>query len=144
MQKFEQMQLGFYAPMIEKKFRSPNGRLRKSFLPLFPNYVFLCGDEESRHKSLTSGCLSRVVPVADAEHLVADLANIQRLILCGLPISAEERLQPGCRVRVKNGVFKNFEGTLIRRENATRLLVSVSYMSRGASVALDDCQVEEI
>jgi transcriptional antiterminator RfaH len=45
---------------------------------------------------------------------------------------------------VKSGIFKGFEGTIIRRENEIRLLISVRYMGRGASVALDDCQLEAL
>jgi hypothetical protein len=33
---------------------------------------------------------------------------------------------------------------VIRRANETRLLVAVYFLQRGASVLLDDCQVEEI
>jgi transcriptional antiterminator RfaH len=54
------------------------------------------------------------------------------------------KLQPGQKVRVKTGVFKGFEGVVLRRENEIRLLIFVRYMGRGASVALDDCQLEAI
>lgn len=38
----------FYSPIVEKKQRSPAGRLRTSFVPLFSNYVFVFGDDEAR------------------------------------------------------------------------------------------------
>ena len=84
------------------------------------------------------------MPIVDSLELVTDLRQIRRLILTESPLAPELRLQPGQRVRVKTGVFKGFEGTIIRRENEVRLLISVRYMGRGASVALDDCQLEAV
>jgi transcription antitermination factor NusG len=84
------------------------------------------------------------MPVADPTQLVGDLRQIRNLILTEAPLSPEKRLEPGQNVRVKTGIFKGFEGTILRRENEIRLLISVRYMGRGASVALDDCQLEQI
>ena len=84
------------------------------------------------------------MPVADPAQLVEDLRQIRNLILTDAPLSPETRLQPGQKVRVKTGIFKGFEGTILRRENEIRLLISVRYMGRGASVVLDDCQLEQI
>jgi transcription antitermination factor NusG len=84
------------------------------------------------------------MPVADPTQLVEDLRQIRNLILTEAPLSPEKRLEPGQKVRVKTGIFKGFEGTILRRENEIRLLISVRYMGRGASVALDDCQLEQI
>ncbi len=82
--------------------------------------------------------------VTNPNELVEDLRQIRNLILTDAPLAPELRLQPGQKVRVKSGVFKGFEGTIIRRENEVRLLIGVRYMGRGASVALDDCQLEAL
>ena len=138
------LQIPFYGPTIARRYRSPQGRIRTSVEPLFPNYVFIMGDEMARYNAVSTGCVSRWMPVADSAELVTDLRQIRRLILTDSPLAPELRLQPGQKVRVKTGVFKGFEGTIIRRENEVRLLISVRYMGRGASVALDDCQLEAI
>ena len=98
----------------------------------------------ARYKAVSTGSVSRCMPVANPAELVIDLRQIRSLILTDSPLAPELRLLPGQRVRVKTGVFKGFEGTIIRRENEVRLLISVRYMGRGASVALDDCQLEAI
>ena len=82
--------------------------------------------------------------VSNPNELVEDLRQIRNLILTDAPLAPEVRLQPGQKVRVKSGVFKGFEGTILRRENEVRLLIGVRYMGRGASVALDDCQLEPL
>lgn len=144
MRQLVEINIPFYGPTIARRYRSPQGRIRTSVEPLFPNYVFIMGDEMARYKAVSTGCVSRCMPVADSTELVTDLRQIRNLILTQSPLSPELRLQPGQKVRVRTGVFKGFEGTIIRRENEVRLLISVRYMGRGASVALDDCQLEAI
>ena len=144
MRQLLQIEVPFYGPTIARRYRSPQGRIRTSVEPLFPNYVFIMGDEMARYKAVSTGSVSRWMPVADSRELVTDLRQIRSLILTDAPLSPELRLQPGQKVRVKTGVFKGFEGVIIRRENEVRLLISVRYMGRGASVALDDCQVEAV
>jgi transcription antitermination factor NusG len=144
MRQLIEIEIPFYGPTISRRYRSPQGRMRTSVEPLFPNYVFIMGDELARFKAVSTGSVSRWMPVADSVELVTDLRQIRRLILTDSPLAPELRLHPGQKVRVKTGVFKGFEGTIIRRENEVRLLISVRYMGRGASVALDDCQLEPI
>jgi transcriptional antiterminator RfaH len=84
------------------------------------------------------------MPVSRSDELLSDLRQIRDLIATDAPLAPETRIEPGQRVRVKTGPFKGFEGTVLRRENQIRLLVSVRYMGQGASVALDDCQLDAI
>ncbi len=79
-----------------------------------------------------------------AYDLFTDLRQIRDLIATDAPLAPEARIEAGQRVRVRSGPFKGFEGTVLRRENQIRLLVSVRYMGQGASVALDDCQLDAI
>lgn len=144
MRQLVEQQIPFYGPTIGRRYRSAQGRIRKSFEPLFPNYVFVCGDEMARYNAVSTGSISRWLPVPRPEELVNDLRQIFELIQTEMPLAPELKLQPGQRVRVKTGVFKGFEGVVLRRENEIRLLISVRYMGRGASVALDDCQLEAI
>jgi transcription antitermination factor NusG len=144
MRQLFESQVPFYGPMIARRFRSPNGKLRLSIEPLFPNYVFIHGTEMQRYTAVCTGSVSRWMPVINPNELVTDLRQIHNLILTEAPLAPELRLQPGQRVRVRSGVFKGFEGVILRRENQVRLLIAVRYMGRGASVALDDCQLEPI
>ena len=80
--------------------------------------------------------------VSDSRQLAKDLRLIRRLIEIGRPLTPEARLVQGDRVRVKTGVFAGFDGVVIRRDKETRLLVAVNFTRQGASVVLDDCQLE--
>ena len=144
MRKLLALEVPFFGPTISRRYRSPNGRMRKSYQPLFPNYVFACMDESQRYVSLTTNCVSKCVPVFDSTELVSDLRRIRDLIQMGAQLSPESRLIAGDRIRVKTGVFAGFEGVVIHREGKVRLLVAVNFTAQGASFQLDECQLESI
>lgn len=144
MRRLRARDIAFYGPLVSRRHRSPAGRVRVSHIPLFPNYVFICGSEFHRYEALTTGCVCRDIEVVDGIGLASDLRQINRLIETGCPLTPESRLQEGTPVRVLSGHFTGFEGTVIRRENQTRLLVAVRFTRQGASVLLDDCQLERL
>lgn len=144
MRRLVESGIAFYAPVISRRFRSPNGRMRTTYQPLFSNYVFVCGDEMQRYECVSTGTVSRCIPVIQTAELVADLKQIKDLIVQDAPLSPESRLEPGQRVRIKNGSFAGYEGVIVRREHEVRLQVIVRFMNQGVSVVLDDCQMEAI
>lgn len=136
-------QVPFYLPLI-KNARVYRGRRRTSYNPLFPGYVFMQGGDQERIISLNSARLARILPVEDAEQLRTDLQRIAWLIATDAPLTPESRLVAGQRVRVRNGPFGGLEGTVLKRRGRNRLLVSVNFVQRGASIDIDDCQLEYI
>ncbi|HUG92259.1 MAG TPA: transcription termination/antitermination NusG family protein [Planctomycetaceae bacterium] len=144
MRRLVDFEIPFYGPVIEKRVRSPQGRLRTSFQPLFSNYVFIYGGDEDRYTALTTGCVSRYLPVGAGDELVRDLCRIRDLIQTGAPVTIEEKLQPGTLVRVRSGALAGQEGVIIERRGRRRLLVAVNFLQQGASVELDDVAVEKL
>ena len=144
MRQLRRLEVPHYAPQITQRRRSPAGRIRTTFIPLFNNYVFLCGDNEVRYQAVCTGCVQKSTEITDTAELVRDLRQVRELIDMGVPLSVESRLEPGQHVRVRNGAFAGFEGIVLRRDQETRLLVSVRFMDQGVSVKLDDCQLEPL
>jgi transcriptional antiterminator RfaH len=144
MRRLRAWQVPFYSPIIERRTQSPQGRVRKSYVPLFSGYVFLCGSEDERHRALTTNCVSRCLTVPDCGRLVEDLRQIRRLILADVPLTPESKIQAGTRVRVRSGSLAGVEGVVVRRQSKERLLVAVQFLQQGASLLLDDFQVEAI
>lgn len=137
-------QIPFYSPLVGRRFRSPNGRARTTFEPIFPNYVFLCANESQRYTALSTNSVSRCLVVPSPQELIRDLRRIRQLIATGAALTPETQLAPGDLVRVKSGPLKGVEGVVLRRENEVRLLVAVRYLQRGASVVLTDNSFEAI
>ncbi|MEL7498538.1 MAG: transcription termination/antitermination NusG family protein [Planctomycetota bacterium] len=144
MRKLYAGEIPFYGPIIEKRYRAASGRLRTSYVPLFPNYVFMCVTEEDRYQAMTTNCISKCSVVEDARQLVDDLKKISTVIATGVGLTPEARLDAGHPVRVKAGPFAGYEGTVIRREGKTRLLLSVKFLEQGISIGMDEGLVEPI
>ncbi len=144
MRRLRTQSCAFYAPIVPKRSRAPSGRIRVSHVPLFAGYVFLYGTGAERHTAMTTNCVSRCLAVPDGTQLTSDLRRIHQLIACGQPLTPEARLDAGRLVRIRSGPFLGMEGTVIRRANEARLMVAVNFLQRGASVLLDDCQIEPL
>ncbi|MGE0759543.1 MAG: transcription termination/antitermination protein NusG [Pirellulaceae bacterium] len=137
-------QVPFYLPLVPKE-NLIRGQCVCSYLPLFEGYLFLYASDNERIQCLTTNRVSYLLPVDEPERLHTDLVQINRLIATGAPLTVEKRLKPSMRVRVKTGPFCGMEGTLLsRRNHSSRLLVSISFLGQGASVEINDFQLEPV
>src|SRR3990170_2361269 len=92
MRRLVALEIPYYSPLVHKRARSPGGRVRESYVPLFASYVFVLGDQQQRHQALTTNCVSRTLIVPDALRLVDDLRQIRRLIELHAPLTVEARI----------------------------------------------------
>lgn len=144
MRKLFQAKRAFCCPLIEKRYRSPAGRMRSSFLPLFTNYVFLRGNQEDRRFALSTNCVQSCQRVIQPADLVDDLKKIYFAIVNGQAITAESKLQKGDPVLVKSGPFKGFEGYVQRRAGKTRFLIDLKYLEQGVSMEIDEGSLQAV
>ena len=144
MRRLWAMRIPFYGPLVRRRIHSPSGRARVSYVPLFPGYVFLFGAQEHRYIAMTTNCVSRCLDVTDQHQLTCDLARIRQLVDADAPLTPEARLAAGDPVRVKSGPMRGLEGTVVRRRGQERLLVTVTFLQQGASVLIEDYQLEPI
>jgi transcription antitermination factor NusG len=144
MRRLRGLGIAFYSPLVHKRVRSPGGRVRDSYVPLFASYVFVHGNEHQRHQALVTNCISRCLAVPDPQGLVRDLRQVQRLIELDAPLTVEARIEPGRRIRVRSGPMAGLEGTVIKRRGRDWLVVAVEFLQQGASVLLEDFQVEPL
>jgi transcriptional antiterminator RfaH len=136
--------LGFYLPQVLKEDRTPQGRKIRSVIPLFPNYLFLYGDSNDRVSALRGNRLVNVLEVADQESLERDLRQIHRMLSSGLPVQPEPAVPVGARVRITTGPLTGVEGTVMRRAKRDQFVAVVRFLGRGATVDLEDWQVEQV
>lgn len=144
MRRLRALGVPHYGPQIKKKSRSPSGRVRESYMPLFAGYVFLRGTQQHRLQALTTNCVARCIEVRDGARLERDLRQIRQLIATDAPLTPESRLEPGQRVRVRSGSMMGLEGQVVRRRGRDWLVVAVEFLQQGASVLLEDFQVEPL
>jgi transcription antitermination factor NusG len=126
----------FYLPQTERVAERSSRRFR-SYVPLFPGYVFFRGGSRARDVALRSGVTVRIIGVDDQELLGAQLAQIRRLQLAGASFEVYEDLLPNDPVRIMNGPFRGYEGTVVRSGRGERLVVALSLLRKSFAVEFD-------
>jgi transcriptional antiterminator RfaH len=134
--KFLARSLPFFLPLHRRQWRS-RGRLQSSFLPLFPGYVFLHGDDEARVLALTTNLVANVLPVPDQPQLFDDLVRVNTLIGSGAPLAPQDRLDAGAPVEITAGPFVGLQGKILRHGKGLRFFVEVQFLQRGVSVEVE-------
>jgi transcriptional antiterminator RfaH len=136
--------VAYYLPQVIKVDRTPQGRRIRSNMPLFTGYLFLLGDEFARLEALRTNRLAQILEVYDQETLVRDLRQIHQMLASGLTVLPEAIMPVGARVRIKTGPLMGIVGTVIRRGKRDHFVAVVQFLGRGATVELEDWQVERI
>ena len=135
----------FYLPLVPRDHLIHGCRVH-AYIPVFPGYVFLFGSPDERVDALTTNRISRILPVPAPmqNQLLGDLRQLASLIAIGAPLTVEQRLSPGRRVRIRCGPMAGIEGTIVQRRGADRLLIAVRFLQQGVSVEINDFMVDPI
>lgn len=128
--------LSFFLPLYQHQWRN-RGRLFRAYMPLFPSYIFLHGDAETRRSALETNQVVRAIPVANPTQLYCDLARVHRMMQAGMLLAPEEQLLPGAAVEIVAGPLTGLEGKIIQRGKQMRFFVEVSLLQRGVSVEIE-------
>ena len=133
--------IGYFLPLVERITFS-GGRKRRVLKPLFPSYLFFCGDRKDRYVAMTTNRICRAIEVADQPTLTAELAALESVIRGKAPLDLYPRPAVGRRCRVTMGPFEGLEGTMIDGTNSGRLVLAVSFISQGAAMEIDAALLE--
>ena len=136
--------ISYYLPQVVHESRTPRGRKSRSILPLFPGYLFLLGAETERSLALRGHRLVSILQVADQDGIHQDLHQIHTLLGSGLVVVPELDLPVGTTVRIITGPLKGMVGTIVRRGKRDQFVAIVHFLGRGATVDLEDWQVERL
>ncbi len=138
-----QLHVPFYLPLVTTR-NLIRGRPVDSYLPLFPNYLFLLAQPDERLQALDTRRIVRSIAVPHQVKLWADLFRLRQLLVSGLPVRPEDKLVPGATVRIRSGVLAGLRGVILRTSSGHRFVVQVDFIQRGASITLDDCMLAAV
>jgi transcription antitermination factor NusG len=117
----------------------------KLILPLFPTYLFVHINSRERAKVLQSpgvlqivGNSRRCVPVPDSE------VEFLRSDFCRQRIEPYRDLVIGEKVRIKSGVMQGLQGTLVRKSNSMRFVLTIESINQHAAVQVDAGNLEPV
>lgn len=134
----------FFGPVIKHSSKTPRGRAMTSYKPLFDGYVFLWGDDDDFYIAQRAKGLQTIHSVQDQENLTRELRQIWRIQQENLEVTPVEKLEEGRLARIETGPLAGIEGTILRYQGGTRLLVAVNSVGRGASIEIDEKNVKPV
>lgn len=135
--------LGFFLPLYEHCTRS-QGRVRSSYLPLFPSYLFLKGDRAARLQALETNLVVHCLSVADQGELHEDLTRVHQAQQSDSELAPEARLKPGAQVEVIDGSLAGLQGKVLRRGKQLRLVIEVRLLQQGVSVDIEHWMIRPL
>lgn len=128
---------------LARNRRTYGARIRESWLPLFPGYVFYDSATYDGRRAYRSNRVARVLVPATPDLLGPDLATVAHALhlhpdLCpGRPLA-----EPGTPVEVTRGPLLGTRGHLLRREHDTVLVLRVDFLGFGAELTIDEAWVQ--
>jgi transcription antitermination factor NusG len=134
-----------FLPTYEAVRGWKNRQRMKLILPLFPTYLFVRINSRERAKVLQSpGVLQIVgngrecVPLPDSE------VEFLRSDFCRQRIEPFRDLVIGEKVRIKSGVMQGIQGTLVRKADNLRFVLTIELINQHAAMEVDAPDLEPI
>ena len=134
-----------FLPVYETVRVWRNRQRMKLTLPLFPTYLFARINFKERVKVLQSpGVLQIVGDKRECAYLPDSEVELLRSSFCRQRIEPYCELVIGERVRIKNGVMQGLQGTLVRKSNNTRFVLTIELINQHAAIRVDAEDLESI
>ena len=132
-----------YLPLVRRQ-RNYGRREVTTTLPLFPGYLFLCGDLVARDVAWQTRRVAKILPVENQELLKAELRQIRWALESGEPVDLYPALREGSRCRIIGGAMRGLEGVVLRRRRISRLYIAVTMLGQSAVVEIDSDLLERV
>ena len=128
---------------LYQTLRQWKDRRKAILMPLFPGYLFVREKPGVLLHILTTPGTNMVLTCG--QHLAVipnhDIQAIRRALVDPSRVEPHPFLTCGERVRVVRGSLDGVEGILLRKRNASRLILSVEMLNRSAAVEIDATDV---
>jgi len=135
--------IAYFLPLVKRAVFSGN-RKRIAMIPLFPSYLFFCGDGDDRYRALTTNRICRTLRVKDQYKLIRELCAIETALAHDAPLVPHPLPAEGQLCRITRGTFAGLEGIVISRKSKARVVLQVSFISQGASMEVDPDIIEVV
>ncbi len=141
----KRMQISYLLP-LRKEIRYYGKRRALVEVPLFPGYIFLCGDLEQVYAADRTRRVANVLEVKDQARIRWELENLTRTLAVNssTPLDPYPYLKVGVRVEVRSGPFRGIQGMVADRRCADRLLLQVELLGQAVSLELHGALLEPI
>ncbi|MGD0544557.1 MAG: UpxY family transcription antiterminator [Candidatus Acidiferrales bacterium] len=143
--QFLERSIEHFLPLYESTRRWAD-RKKRVQLPLFDGYIFVRIILRDRLNVLRVPSVVKLVGFNGQPAAVSsrEMEFLKNTLLPELRAEPHPYLTAGRRVRIVRGALQGAEGILIRKKNASRVVVSMDLIARAASVEVETADVERI
>jgi transcription antitermination factor NusG len=122
-----------------KVVRSTNGRKRVTEMPLFPGYVFVRPriDQYEGMRYIRGSCGLVLADSRPARLPETELQAVKTLVDSGVPLTVDQMLVSGKRVKITAGPFAGVEGELVLMKDREVLSINVDMVGSSVRVEVD-------
>lgn len=135
--------VGYFLPLV-RRVRVVGGKKKAALLPVFPSYVFFCGDQEARGIAMRTNRLCQTIAVEDQGKLLSECAAVEQALAGGAELQPCQDFVMGQRCRVTAGPLRGIEGIMSRREGRTRIMLAITTLGLNASLAIEADLLEPV
>lgn len=135
--------INYFLPM-SLKLRKSKRRTIRTLLPLFPGYVFFCGNEAQRREVLRTNRVANIINVQDQAQLVRELEAIEKALVAGIALQPWQQFNKGCFHRVIAGLLVDTKGQIIHINGKTHLVLTVDVLGLAISVEIASDMLEKL
>ncbi len=142
-EQLRERSVDYFLPMYECERRWKDRRVKLQ-TPLFPGYVFVRVALRDRLCVLQTRGIVHLVSFGGhpAPLPQEDIQAIQNCLSHGLQVEPHPYLRVGYRVQVIRGPLQGLEGTIVRRKNRSRFILSFDLIMRSMAVEIDETDLE--
>jgi transcriptional antiterminator RfaH len=135
--------VSYFLPQYERCKRYQR-RLVRSYLPLFPGYIFVLRTDFDLERAAESKQIVRALTIVDQLRFERELRDVYRLLQTRQPVMVEQRLPEGGPVQILSGALAGLCGRVIRKEGGLRFVSHVQFLKQGVSIEVDDTMIAPI
>jgi len=118
--------------------RQWSDRKKKIESVLFPNYIFIYANDETLNRAIRQNAIVCAVKFAGKASIIPDweMNNLRKVLNENPEIIITNEIEPGTKVKIESGPFKDIVGTIRELNNDTYFCVGIDILNRSVNVKL--------
>ena len=141
----ESYQIESFLPTYESNHIWKNRQKKKILHPLFPSYVFIHVTRRERRLVFRAPGILRLVggnkgPIG----IPSSEMDVLRSAACRSRLEPFNDVVLGERVRIKCGAMQGVEGTLVRKKNGLRFVLTIALINQHAALEISAQDIEPV
>jgi transcriptional antiterminator RfaH len=133
----------YFLPM-SRRAQIWGGRRRLVLQPLFPSYLFVCGDSPMRGNVLATGRAVNILPVPQRQQFVDEIESLRIALDSNVQLNLYPFVTVGRRVRVARGPMMGMVGMILETKDFARLVLQVTALGTSAELVIDAALLEDL